>query len=183
VRDLNANLPFSLVPGRMAGFTMIELILVILLIGILAAVALPQFVNLTIQAKNAANQSLAGTLTSALHMAQAAWLAHGSVDSTGGATIILQNTEVHVNSLGWPDNNKNVSPLATDCAVIWKNLLSQAPIAGCASGCSQVCTTISTSGCYVATASGPICMWTNSSNLLVSITYNLSDGVVGTTSE
>jgi MSHA pilin protein MshA len=70
---------------KQRGFTLIELVVVIVILGILAAFAVPRFMGLEDKARVATLQSMQGTLLSAANMAYGVWEATG----TGGATVTI----------------------------------------------------------------------------------------------
>jgi MSHA pilin protein MshA len=67
---------------RVSGFTLIELIMVIVILGILSAFALPRFADLGGDARVASVNALAGNLRSAANIAHAQQLADGASGST-----------------------------------------------------------------------------------------------------
>ncbi|HTF95066.1 MAG TPA: type II secretion system protein [Cellvibrio sp.] len=72
---------------QQSGFTLIELIVVIVILGILAAIAIPRFANFSTDARIAVVNSMAGTLRSAVAVSQSRYLATGNNSST---EVLLQ---------------------------------------------------------------------------------------------
>ncbi|WP_276315796.1 pilus assembly FimT family protein [Parashewanella hymeniacidonis] len=82
------------------GFTLIELVAVIVLLGILAVVAAPKFIDFSSDARKATLAQTTGTIKSAIQMVHAKAVIEG-LDSLESSTIQIQGNSVQI-SYGYP---------------------------------------------------------------------------------
>lgn len=72
---------------KQAGFTLIELVMVIVILGVLSAVALPKFVDLGKDARTAAIKAVEGSMRSANAIVYAKAAVGNQMGATGSVTI------------------------------------------------------------------------------------------------
>jgi MSHA pilin protein MshB len=111
---------------RENGFTIVELVVVIIILGILAAAALPRFLDVQDDAQLAVAEGVRGAFISALGLAKAKYIAGGKVspidiDEDGTDDLI-------VNAAGFPTDDGAGGGGLDQCAGIFSGALgAQAP--------------------------------------------------------
>ena len=145
---------------KQEGFTLIELVIVIVILGILAATALPRFINVTNDAYKAAVAGTAGGFGSGIALAHALWMARNqptTVTLDGGVPVTMTN--------GWPTGTT-----PAECINAWTGVMQNPPVAKIAAG---------TGVDFVASYTSPNCIFTYQKSSTMTITYDSTNGNVG----
>lgn len=154
------------------GFTIIELVVVIAILSILAAVGLPRFLDTTEEAHKAAVEGVGGAFATAVLLVRAQNYANGD-DGTATLNVAnFGNEDVDVNVEGYPVSTSSDSTTLTtaaECVEVWDGILQNPPNVSVASGADID---------YVASVSGNTCTYTYQPVSGKSIEYDSDDGEV-----
>lgn len=114
--------------GKQKGFTIIELVVVILLLGILTATALPRFIDVTDEAHDAAVSGVLGGVGTGVALFRAQWVADNQ------PARVTEFNSLVANSTGYPIglittlNSTVISSVGTsqNCLEVFQNVLQPA---------------------------------------------------------
>ncbi len=125
-----------------SGFTLIELVIVVVILGFLAVTAIPKFLDLTDQAKQASVEGMAGGFATGVSLVRAQWEAEGRPEDNSTNFVNYDGSELYLTTPasnndpkirpGYPMGLTTANAIAghmntARCMEVWNNILAQPP--------------------------------------------------------
>jgi prepilin-type N-terminal cleavage/methylation domain-containing protein len=156
------------------GFTLVELVAVIVILAVLAAVALPRYMNARTEAHRAAVAASAGAFESAVRLASIACVTRNAANQDNVAIFGAGNVDFNVRCLPSDTGGNNGNVNAGRCLNVWNGILSARSTANTSTAGNPV---------WLVSAAGNVCTYTYRRDTAATrrFTYNATTGVIAVT--